>query len=112
MYTLTCRDCDETTRDHRGNPSQTYLCPRCGYGWNNDPYGRHGTAEGIAKALATNSLAVIITFAGVNLRWGLWSIIVAVVCVYGGAWLLGTAASLIEDHYDPAEKLTTSGSAL
>lgn len=109
MYTLTCRSCDPINGDQRGNPSQTYLCPTCGFGWNNDPYGRHGTAEGLAKALATNALVVILTFAGVNLNWGFWPTVVVAGCVYVGAWLLGTGASLIEDHYDPAEHLTIIG---
>lgn len=103
MQRLTCRGCDQDSAAPRGNPSQVYVCPECGCGWNNDPWGRHGHHVAFVHALVVNAVAIALVWVLADHGWGLVPTMLTVagvlLTVRVGSW----AWSWIEDIYDPPE---------
>lgn len=103
MQKLVCRSCDEIASMVRGEPSRVYVCPECGCGWNNDPWGRHGLYTQVARAVIVNAIAIALAWVLTTRGWGFVSTLVAVAgflfIVQVGSWV----RSWLEDVYDPPE---------
>jgi hypothetical protein len=81
------------------------VCPECGSGWNNDPWGRHGKHIATAHAVAVNAVVIALVWVLAHRGWGLVPTLLTasgvLVIVQVGSWI----RSRIEDVYDPPEDI-------
>jgi hypothetical protein len=103
MQRLICRPCDQDSDAPRGNPSRVYVCPECGCGWNNDPWGRHGKYLATARAVVVNAAVIAWTWILLDRGWGFLQVMVTIAGSLFALRVVAWVRSWLEDVYDPPE---------